>query len=247
MAKRISSIFSLGSNQSDQSSDSRLGSSTHPARPPKAQGHAPFVQKSMPELRPSKNLQDLHKSNASSLTPPFNPTLLPRIEDGDLCLQPPQLLASGYPPRSDSPGGSRPSSRASRPESSNEFSQQPPPLLKPLSILPDSSNTSRPTSKDSRPESWAPSRPPSQPSSRPTSRAKIRPLTPSTSEAQKISKKRSWLSGKSRPESQDGRDGFQMPQAWLVTAQEKLPYDAAPLAHFVTVSHTSVCPIVSLR
>lgn len=236
MAKRLSSMFSLGSNYSDQSSDSRLGSSIHPARPPKEQSNAVLTQKTTTDLRPSSNLQDLHNGHSSGLTPPFNPTLLPRIEDSDPFLQAPRLLAPVYPPRLDSPGGSRPSSRENRPENSEDFFS-PPPLLKPLPTLPDSANASRPVSRDSRPGSRAPSRPTSQPPSRPASPTKFRPLTP-TSETTKVSKRRSWLPGKSRPESQDGSDGFQMPQAWLVTPREKLQYDPSSLASFVKVGST---------
>lgn len=234
MAKRLSSMFSLGSNHSDQSSDSRLGASIHPARPPKEQGTATYTQKPASDLRPSSNLQNLHNDHSSGLTPPFNPTLLPHIDDDDPFMHPPQLLAPAYPPRSDSPGGSRPSSRASRPEGSEASFRQPPPLLKPLPLPPDSSDGSRPVSRDSRPESGISSRPSSQPSSRPASPSKFRPLTPTT-ESQKNSKRRSWLPGKSRPESQDEGDGLQIPQAWLVTPQDKLLYECTALANFVTV------------
>lgn len=223
MAKRLSSIFSLGSDYSDQSNDSRIRSSIHPARPLKEQGLA--ARKSTPDLRPSKSLHDLHNGHTSGLTPPFNPT----IEDSDPFLQIPQFQRPPLPPASTSPGGSRPSS--SRPESSDESFLQPP-LLQPLPILPDSPNSSRHVSRNSKPGSRAPSRSPSHPSSRPTSPTKL------TIESRKISKRRSWLPGKSRPESSDGGDGFQMQQAWIVTPQDKLPYDASPLASFLTVRHT---------
>ena len=197
---------------------------------------ATLSESSTPNLRPSSNLQDLHNDHSSGLTPPFNPTLLPCIEDNDPFLQPPQLVAPIFPPRTSSPGGSRPSSRASRPENGDESSLPPPQSLKPLSTRNDSPNRSRPASRDGRLESSDVSRPPSQPSSRPSSPTKFRPSTPTT-DPQKLSKRRSWLPGKSRPQSRDRGSEIAMPQAWLVTPQEKLPYDPTSLANFVTVSN----------
>ena len=244
-ANRLSSIFSMGSNISDQSSESRISSSIHPAQPSREQSQSPkhaFGEKSLvpgwsdsrnplPNLRPTSNLQNLHSEQSSGYTPPFDPTILPRIEDDDVLLNPPPLLKP-LPIRTQSPGGSlgssRPVSRGnpldSRPASrGNQF---------------DSRSNSRP------PSSRPPSRPPSQPASRPASPTKFRPSTPTarpltpTTEA-KLAKRRSWIPGKSRKPGQDGGDNVNTPQAWLVTPKEKVPYDVSGLANFHRVRFIS--------
>lgn len=242
-AKRISSIFSMGSNVSDQSSDSRISSSIHPARPSRDQSqspvHAPgeqshvlvpgqrdpvkFSRKSLPNLRPTSHLQNLHSEQSSGFTPPFDPTILPRIEDDDVLLNPP--LLKPMPIRAQSPGGSpgrsRPVSRGnptdSRPASrGNPF---------------DSRSSSRPPS--SRPQS----RPPSLPASRPASPIKLRPQTPTsrpltpTTDA-KLAKRRSWMPGKPRKAGQMEEDHANSLQAWIITPNEKIPYDVSGLANF---------------
>lgn len=236
-AKRISSIFSMGSNVSDQSSESRMSSSVHPVRPPREQSQSPvyasrehspvlglgqrnsvnFSRKSLLDLRPTSHLQNLHSEQSSGYTPPFDPTILPRIEDDDILLNPPPLLKP-LPIRAQSPGGSlggsRPVSRG------NQF---------------ESRSSSRP------PSSRPPSRPPSQPASRPASPIKFRPQTPTarpltpTTEA-KLAKRRSWMPGKLRKAGQDEGDHVHSPQAWMVTPNEKIPYDVSALASFHRVS-----------
>lgn len=246
-AKRISSIFSMGSNVSDQSSESRLSSSIHPSRPPREQSQSPvnpsegqshlsgsgqrepvsLMRKSLPNLRPTSHLQNLHSEQSSGYTPPFDPTILPRIEDDDVLLNPPPLLKP-LPMRAQSPvsspGGSRPVTRGSpidsRPASrGNPF---------------DSRSSSRP------PNSRPPSRPPSQPASRPASPIKFRPQTPTarplTPTETKLAKHRSWMPGKLRKAGQDEGDDANSPQAWMVTPNEKIPYDVSGLASFHRVS-----------
>ena len=232
-AKRISSIFSMGSNVSDKSSESRLSSSIHPARPPREPNQIPscasgkpshdpgfgqqdpanLLGESLPNLRPTSHLQNLHNEQSSGYTPPFDPTILPRIEDNDVLLNPPFLRKPMPIPAQSpngSPGGSRPVSRG------NPF---------------DSRSSSRP------PSSRPPSCPPSQPTSRPASPVKLRPSTPTarpltpTSEA-KFAKRKNWLPGKPRKMEQDEGDHGEMPQAWMVTPKEKTPYDVSALANF---------------
>ena len=242
-AKRISSIFSMGSNVSDQSSESRLSPSIHPARPPRDPSQSPsfasektshdshlgqqdsanLLGQSLSNLRPTHHLQNLHNEQSSGLTPPFDPTILPRIEDNDLLLNPP-ILRKPMPIQAESPNGSP---RGSRPVSrGNPF---------------DSRSSSRPSS--GRP----PSCPPSQPASRPASPVKLRPPTPTahpltpTSEA-KLAKRKSWIPGKSRKVGQDGGDHGDIPQAWLVTPNEKTPYDVSALANFHRVSFPRFSP-----
>lgn len=248
-AKRISSIFSMGSNVSDQSSESRISPSGHPARPPREQSRSPvsasgeqshvpgsgqrnsadFLRKSLPSLRPTTHLQNLHSEQSSGYTPPFDPTILPRIEDDDVLLNPPPLLKP-LPVRAQSPGsslgGSRPVSRG------NPMDSRPASRGNPF----DSGSSSRP------PSSRRPSRPPSQSASRPASPIRLlpqtptaRPLTPTTDA--KLAKRRSWMPGKLRKAGQDEGDHANGPQAWMVTPKEKRPYDVSGLANFQRVSH----------
>ena len=248
MAKRLSSIFSMGSNVSNQSSDSRISSSIHPARPSREQSQSPvlasgaqrrlpgseqhdptkFSRESIPNLRPTSHLQNLHEEQSSGYTPPFDPTLLPRIEDDDVLLNPPPLLKP-MPMRAQSPGGSRDSSRpVSR---GNPLDSRPASRGNPF----DNRPASRP------PSSRSPSRPPSQPASRPASPIRLRPQTPTarpltpTTEA-KLAKRRSWMPGKFWKPEQDEGDHVNNPQAWMVAPHEKIPYDVSGLASFQKVS-----------
>ena len=225
MAKRISSIFSMNSNSSDQSSDSRYGSSLHPTRPSKEQSSVATPHKSMPNLRPTSNLQN-PQITPPTPTPPFDSTIALHDDRDELMLQP-----SGYPPTFSSRSSSRPSSIAGMPGDRDELLLPPPPLLKPLPGRSDSPTGSKPVSRGSGPESL-PS-PPSLPASRPASPSTSRPQTPTSD--QRLLKKKSWLSGKLHG-SRGGEDIAQMPQAWVVTPQEKIPYDVNQLANFHKVN-----------
>lgn len=242
MARRISSIFSLGSNSSsrtEDSNDSRLPASVHPSRPPRQRSPARLSARSTPELRPTNNLQDLNDNQSSSPTPPFNPSLLPRIDDEHHLLQPPQLL-SPCTIQSESNGGSRPASVGSRPRSragnDNPLGQHPT-FLKPLPVRPGSSGGGRPASGESGPGSSAGSRPDSQSPSRPASPVKSRPQTPATE--QKSGKRRSWLPGRFKAEAQDEGYDTQITPALIITPQGKLPYDTSLLANFLKVTMMS--------
>ena len=229
MAKRISSIFSMNSNYSDQSSDSRYGSSLHPARPSKEQSSVATPHKSMPNLRPSSNLQDPQITQSSATPLPFNTAIPPRLDRDELMLQPPE-----YPPSFPARSSSRPSSIAGLPSNVDELSLPPPPLLKPLPGRSESPTVIQPVSRASGPESLLHSRSPSRPGSRPASPATSRPQTPTTDQG--LLKKKSWLSGKLHAGSRGGEDTAQMPQAWAVTPQQKIPYDVHPLANFHKVN-----------
>ena len=228
MAKRISSIFSMNSNSSDQSSDSRYGSSLHPARPSKEQSSMANPHKSMPNLRPVSNLQD-PQITPPTPTPQFDSTNPLHVGRDELMLQP-----SGYLPAFPCRSSSRPSSIAGMPGNRDELLPPPPPHLKPLPGRSESPTGSRPVSRGSGPESLPGSRPPSRPASRPASPITSRPQTPTTD--QRLLKKRSWLPGKSHAGSRGGEDIAQIPQAWVVTPQEKIPYDVNLLANFHKVN-----------
>ena len=229
MAKRISSIFSMSSNYSDQSSDSRYGSSLHPARPSKEQSSVATPHKSMPNLRPTSNLQDPQISQSPTTTPPPNTVISSRADRDERMLQPSEYHRS-FPIRS----SSRPSSIVGMPSNTEEPMLPPPPLLKPLPGRSESPIGSRPVSRGSGPESLPGSRSPSRPGSLPASPNTSRPQTPTTD--QRLLKKKSWLSGKLHGSSRGGENTAQMPQAWAVTPQQKIPYDVSPLANFHKVN-----------
>lgn len=224
MARRLSSILSLGSKHSDTSSDaSRRRSSFYPSDP--SGDHPPSAtltpHKSTPDLtldmatRQSsfEQLQAMTRSpptDASRLSPRFGPAMstpLPGLEeDSPMPLPPPHIPRKPIPQQTGSPGSSRPQSRGAIPGSR------------------------------------AASREGSAPNSRAASPAKFRPLTP-TGEQSLFSKRRSWMpSSRGRAESQseaqhDIMQGQFGDESWIVTPQTQhtLRYDLAPLASFQKV------------
>lgn len=193
-AKRLSSIFSLGSNTSEKSgASSNTNSSRYPTKASReaSPGRLPQLPT---DIRISTSTPDLRNGHSPIHQ---SPALTPVLD----------------PVRSSTPDGLRPA-------------LQPLDTLKPLPSRIDSSGTSRPSSRAS-----------SRGGSRPASPTKFRPWTP-TQEAKQLSKRKSWLPGRSsRPESQDA-GALGLPQAWTATAvpQEKIPYDPLPLASFQKVN-----------
>lgn len=244
MAKRLSSLFSLGSDHSDQSSESRQSSSLHPARPPKKQrsiqslrdqSSTHLARKSLPDLRPSSNLYALDEQS-SGFTPPFDPSILPQIVDDAMLLQPPTQLKP-MPLRSQSPdgsvAGSRPISRGSRQESGASSY---------LTCRPESRSASRPASPTNFLALPPTSRSSSRSASRPASPIKFlappttsHPLTPTTEP--RLRRRKSWMPGKLRKESADEGTTANSPQAWIVMPKEKILYDLNPLASFHKASN----------
>ena len=195
-AKRLSSIFSLASNTSGVSEKSGVSSNTsstrHPSKASRDSSPGRHTQLSS-DIRISTSTPDLRNGiSETHQSPAFTPT-----------------LSSA---RSSTPDGLRPM-------------LEPLDTLKPLPNRIDSPGTSRPTSRAS-----------SRGGSRPASPTKFRPWTP-TQEQKHLSKRKSWLPGRSsRPESQDG-SALGLPQSWTVTAasKEKVPYNPLPLANFQKV------------
>ena len=192
-AKRLSSIFSLGSNTSGKSG---LSNATEPTRDPRktSRDASPAgLPHLSTDIRISSSTPNLRNGwSPTRQSPTFTPVLdsvRPATpDDGRLLLEPLDTLKP-LPNRMDSPGTSRPSSRAS-----------------------------------------------SKGGSRPGSPTKLRPWTP-TQEPNQLSKRKSWLRGRSsRPQSQDA-GALGLPQAWMAMPipQEKIPYDPLPLATFQKV------------
>ena len=242
MAKRISSIFSVGSSSSDHSqstNSSRLAASVHPTQPSRDQSPARLAAKSTPELRPPISQQEQLDAPSPESTPAPNLTLPPRNDGDQNILQSPQLL-SPVPIDATSNNGSRRSSIGSKRQSgraNDDYAHAFAALLKPLPIRASSPSATRPFSGSSVSGSNAGSRPSSRPSSRPASPIKSRPQTPTKEPA--LGRRRSWIPGKAKVEIHGEQHGEQHnanpSQAWVVTPQGKLPYDTAGLANFQKV------------
>ena len=197
-AKRLSSIFSLGSNTSGKSG---LSNSTEPTRDPRKSSRdaspagLPYLST---DIRISTSTPNLRNGwSPARHSPTFTPVLdsvRSATPDGGRLLLEPSDTLKPLPNRIDSPGTSGPSSRAS-----------------------------------------------SKGGSRPGSPTKFRPWTP-TQESNQLSKRKSWLRGRSsRPRSQDA-GALGLPQAWMAMPipQEKIPYDPLPLASFQKVNRFSI-------
>lgn len=214
MARRIPSIFSLGSNRSDHSSDvPRPLSSFDPDRPPKDFYAVHLERNSTPDLRrftPSPSAQSLHSSQLSNELPSTDMQFLsvPGIIDGGpQFLQPPQLLKP-LPHPLDYPGGSR--------------------LLRGAN-----GSDGRPVSRDS--SSRGSSTAGSISGSRSTSPSHIQPVA--TTNESRASKRRSWLPTKSRAESIDESQDVHSARAWIMTSdpRDKIDYDLSTLLNFQKV------------
>ena len=166
----------------------------------------------------------LHPDRTSHNSSPAN---LPQLStDLRVSASIPDLRNGHTPTKSTSPGRLTPTFRPTTPI-------EPGNLLPQMDSMRDSSQRS--TSPGSRSNSRPASRPGSRASSRPSSPTKFfRPSTPT--QETKLSKRRSWRPGKTRPESHDGAG--EMLHAWLLEpgGQESNKYDLAPLANFQRVS-----------
>ena len=184
--------------------------------------------------------------------PTFGPTLSPPLT-GDNDLAAPDDICKPLPERLGSPavgtrsraGSTSGSIHGSRPASPSKG------LLRPLTPVsdsgrPDSRASSQPASRTSSPHKdfhppytpiSATSRPTSRasfvPGSRPESPSKELPMTPTRE--QRISKRKSWIPGRARAQSQV--EDVQLPKAWVVTPSDvdKPVYDLSPLLNFQQV------------
>ena len=213
MARRLSSIFSLGSSTSDQTNNgSRRSSAVLPHQLPKQVGREKLVRKSTPDLRtltPPSQSQTHHAPeqpsapNASFLSPQFTP------------IQSPALSASG------------------------QSSMPPPPLdrkavpIRNEDYLPGT----RPLSRGSGADVRASSRDGSGSNSRTASPGLLpRPVTPTTEK--RLSKRMSWFPGKGGHESPGRNSSIPASLAWILgpQSQDKTYYDLTPLINFQKVN-----------
>lgn len=228
MAKRISSIFQLGSKNPDHNDDvSRPRSAILPGGVAEdyLQSAQWTLNKSTPDLRvgtsldhPSGGLfQAVNRASPidpSKLSPRFSPAMAPPLpgleeEEGLALLQPPpQMLRKPMPQQTGSPRSSRPQSRADTPGN-------------------------RGASRDGF-----------APNSRAASPSKGRPSTP-IGEQIKSFKRGSWLPGSRGREESQSEEIERSPgnESWIVTPQteRRLRYDLAPLANFQKVGALPSC------
>ncbi|KAI4288636.1 MAG: hypothetical protein L6R35_002104 [Caloplaca aegaea] len=252
-AKRISSLFSLGSTSSDKSSNfSTTTLSPNPSH--SSRGSSP-PRKPLPAsanprpLSTSAAVHELRLGHDHQSTPTFGPTLSPPLT-GDDDLPSINGTYKPMPGRMDSPthtnsrAGSRPGSRPPSPAKA---------FLRPVTPVsdagrPESRASSRPDSRASNPPSsphkgfhrpFTPSSDNGRPMSRGNTGLGSRPNSPSkhtravtpTNEL-KVHKRRSWIPGKARAEVQPGE--VQLPNAWIAAPSdlEKPRYDLSPLLNF---------------
>ncbi|KAL8943908.1 MAG: hypothetical protein Q9216_000802 [Gyalolechia sp. 2 TL-2023] len=237
-ARRISSIFSLGSN-SDKSSNASSTLTSHLSNSSRDSNKPPPASRR--SLKTSAS-QELREKQAIQATPTFGPTLSPPLTGDGWC--PPNAV----PERTGSPEdiatsktGSRPNSRPASPSHG---------LLRPLTPVsdagqPDSRASSRRGSRTSSPHKdfhrpFTPISDVSRPASRATYGPGSRPASPSkqpptSTKEKRISRRKSWIPGRSRIDVDAG--GVQLPQAWVVSplSVDKLPYDVSPLVDFQQV------------
>lgn len=236
---RISSLFS---NASDKSSNASSAVSSHFSNSSRDSYKPPPA--AMRPLKTSAS-QELREKQAIGKTPTFGPTLSPPLTG---------LAKDGWcppnetPDRTESPedgttsrAGSRPNSRPASPSNG---------LLRPMTPVsdvgpPDSRASSRRGSRASSPHKdfhrpFTPVSDTSRPASRHTYGPGSRPASPlkqppTTTKEKRISRRKSWIPGRSRVEEEAG--GVQLPQAWVVSpsSTDKLSCDISSLLDFQKV------------
>ncbi|KAL8833936.1 MAG: hypothetical protein Q9170_004013, partial [Blastenia crenularia] len=245
-AKRISSIFSIGSNFSEKSSStsstlfSQPSQSSRASSPPRKP--LPIAAKTYPT-----SVQELQTE--SEVPAKFGPTLSPPLtgnDDGAF----PDGVYKPLPERSASPAGSARGRAGSAPgtRSSSPFKG----FLRPLTPVSDIGGTdsrfsSQPGSRTSSPHKdfhrpFTPVSDASRPSSRGNLGGVSRPHSPSKQlpgstplKEKRISRRRSWIPGRSRMD--EPVEKGQLSGAWIMTASssEKPSYDLSPLVNFQQV------------
>lgn len=212
--RRISSLFSLGSTSSDKSVDTANSS---PSLAPPTFSDEPsaaiFSEPVSTELHTSASSDVQPSSQGPSLqTPQDDPSEAPPVPAENRLSPIPQMIL----PLPEIPGPQTGNRLRSKSESKG-------------GIQAESGDQS---DGDSRVEIQGGSRPGSRlenkSGSRPGSPPKLHQST-----VRGLSRRRSWLPSRSKPEPQGEVDG---PGPWLIRPDEKLPYDASPLIHFQKVS-----------
>ena len=254
-AKRISSIFSLGSNSSDKSSNASFAPpSSHPSH--SSRGSSP-KRKPLPasaQVRPSEtssSAQELRGRQKIKASPSSSADFSPPLT-GDDELASVSEAFKPMPQQMASPTAKSPSNRVrkhlhGRPNSPSKG------LLRPMTPVSDSGNPdSRTSSRATSPQKdfhrpFTPSSDTSRPASRGDFKAGTQPDSPSShvlrpatpNIEQKSSKRKSWMPGKSREEPMEGG---QVPEAWILASSDeaRTPYDLRPLIEFQKVGSKQI-------
>lgn len=215
--RRISSLFSLGSTASDKSVDTTKSSpSLAPPSFSDEPGATIYSEPLSTESQPStpSNVQPL-LLGPSLQVPPDDPMEALAVP-ADHSLSPvPQMIL----PLPENPGPQT----GNRLRSSSESW---------VGVQVDSAGKSEV-------ESQGEIKGGSRPGSRVENKSGSRPESPTRlyeSATRRLSRRRSWLPTRSKPEPQGEGDG---PGLWLIRPDEKLPYDASPLIQFQKVSTSS--------
>lgn len=215
--RRISSLFSLGSNSSDKSVDTTKSSPS--LAPPILSNEASaviFAEPVSTELQITISPDAQYSSQEPSIQiSPDNPSEAPLLPPDDPLSPVPQMILP-------------------LPENQTALIRN-----KPRS---NSESRIRIQTDESEAESHVENRGGSRPASRVENKSASRPGSPprlhqSTTYAERrLSRRRSWLPTKSKPEPRGDVDG---PAHWLIRPDEKLPYDISPLIQFQKVNRFS--------
>lgn len=215
--RRISSLFSLGSTASDKSVDTAKSSpSLAPPSFSDEPGAAIYSEPLSTESQPSTPSNVQPPSLGPSLQIPPDDPLEALVVPVDNSLSPvPQMIL----PLPENPGPKT----ENRLRSSSESW---------VGVQLD-------RAEKSEVESQVGIKGGSRPGSRIENKSGSRPESPTRlyeSTTRRLSRRRSWLPTRSKPEPQGEGEG---PSPWLIRPDEKLPYDASPLIQFQKVSRPS--------
>ena len=220
-AKRISSLFSLGSNSSEKSTDAVQSPSlphdpTSPTEP-----SSPIVSEHVgPETQNLSSINLQAPSLGPSLQSSSHDPLLPQIlsEDDEISGSPQMLspsIEAGFlvvnrtRSKTESMTGSYMDTIGSN-DSENQA---------------ENSGERRPRSRLENQNGWRPASPPRTQQFRYLSESKLA--------------RRSWLSTKSKSEPQSEEGGASLPSTWFIHPETNIPYDTSSLIHFEKVSASS--------
>ncbi len=224
-ARRISSMFSISSSSSEQSSNT---ATSHGRRNPTKISRTPSPPKQdsvISERGPGPT--QLHEPNEDSVAQASQPELerMPMSPAG--MVSSPDELAQPSPPILKPPS---PPCSPSSPVRETKLESR---LVSRSQSGPASNSKSRSASRTRGARQS--SRAESKEGTRPTSPSKLL-SAPSQSERRKSTRK-SWLPGKSRTHSPTGDAVPSPPKAWLVGSEAKVPYDVSRLVNFQEVSN----------
>lgn len=237
MARRLSSLLSLNTKAFDRGSpEDGRPQSNDPSRPTYSRQSSSNDNRRKssyvpdPNLSPQPTYSRYARKSTSDLRPPSSAS--------------PQTTQDGHSPAgwplSYNPGLS---TTVEDDVHANGSLHPPEQLLKPL----PSPSGSRPSSGMDRTETRGVNERgrSSRPGSRANSPNRSRPTTPgrpiTPGSEGRLTKRRSWFPGRSRGESRSEATNIPMPQAWVASPQDKIPYDLTPLLDFQIVREMKSC------